>query len=259
VIRLSQAISDGFQSKKPPNWMVLALLDFSKMYNKIWQADLLGTMFKKGVPVRYVWWIQGFLSNRQARVCLTRAYSQTWAMREGVPQGSVLAPLLFLFVIDDLQDRLPEVVHSSLFVDDSALWVHSSRKEKAVPVLQEGVREVYRWARAMKLTLNLKKWEVSFFSADPHDAKWQPVVEVEGTRLAFNSNPLFLGVELGRTLSGKEQADRKAASLTKRCWMLTALSGSDWGWSSDLLQKVYQTSLLSRGTCWWMASLAVCL
>jgi hypothetical protein len=166
----------------------------------------------------------------------------------GVLQGSVLAPLLFLSVIDNLQDRLPKGVHSSLFADDSALRVHSLRKEEAVPVLQEGVREVYRWARAKKLTLNLKKCEVSFFSADPHEAKWQPVVEVEGTHLAFNANPLFLGVELSRTLSGKEQADRKAASLTKGSQMLTALSGSDWGWSSDLLRKVYQTSLLSEVT-----------
>jgi hypothetical protein len=142
------------------------------------------------------------------------------------------------FVSDDLPDRLPEGVHSSLFVDNSALWVHSPRKKEAVPVLQEGVREVYRWAWEKKLTLNLKKCEVSF-SADPHEAKWQPVVEVKGTRLTFNPNPLFLGVELGRTLSGKKQADRKAASLTKGSRMLTALSGSDWSWSSDLFRKVY--------------------
>jgi hypothetical protein len=73
-------------------------------------------------------------------------------------------------------------------------------------------------------------------------------VEVGGTRLAFNPNPLFLGVELGRTLSGKEQADRKAASLTKGSRMLMALSGSNWGWSSELIWKVYQTSLLSKTT-----------
>jgi hypothetical protein len=64
-------------------------------------------------------------------------------MWEGMPQGFVLAPLLFIFVIDDLQDRLPEGVHSSLFADDATLWVHSPRKEDAVPVLQEGMREVY--------------------------------------------------------------------------------------------------------------------
>jgi hypothetical protein len=107
VIRLSQAISDSFQAKKPPNRTVLAHLDFSKAYDKVWRADLLATMLRKGVPVCYVWWIQGFLSKRQARVCPNRAYSRSWVMREGVPQGSVLAPLLFLFDIDDLQDGLP--------------------------------------------------------------------------------------------------------------------------------------------------------
>jgi hypothetical protein len=129
------------------------------------------------------------------------------------PRVCLSSPVLFL--IDDLQDRLTKGVHSSLFEDDSTLWVHSSRKEDAVPVLEEGVKEVYRWARAKKLTLNLKVSEVFFFSADPHEAKWQPVVEVEETKLRFNPTPLFLGVELGRTLSRKEQADSKAASLTK--------------------------------------------
>jgi hypothetical protein len=133
------AVSDGIQAKKPPNRTVLAILDFSKVYNKVWQADPLATILRKGVPVRYVWWIQGFLSNRQARVCLNRAYSRTCV----AGRRSVLAPLLFLFVIDDLQDCLPWGVHSSLFADDSALWVHSLRKEDAVPVLQEGVIEVY--------------------------------------------------------------------------------------------------------------------
>jgi ribonuclease P/MRP protein subunit RPP40 len=190
VIKLSQAISDGFQVKKPPNRTVLALLDFSKAYNKVWRTDLLATMLRKGVPVRYVRWIQGFLSNRQARVRLNWAYSRTWTMWEGVPQGSVLGPLLFLFVIDDLQDYLPMGVHFSLFADDSALWVHSPRKEEAVLILQKGMREVYRWAREKKLTLNLKKCEVSFFSAEPHEAKWQSVVEVKRTHLAFNPNPL---------------------------------------------------------------------
>jgi hypothetical protein len=89
---------------------------------------------------------------RQARVRLNRAYSRSWVMRKGMPQESVLAPLLFLFVINNLQDCLPKGVHSSIFADDSALWVHSPKKEDAVPVLQEGMREVYRWAWEKKLT-----------------------------------------------------------------------------------------------------------
>jgi hypothetical protein len=53
VIRLSQAISDCFQVKKPANQTVLALLDFSKAYNKVWQADLLAEILRKEVPILY--------------------------------------------------------------------------------------------------------------------------------------------------------------------------------------------------------------
>jgi hypothetical protein len=95
VIWLSQAINDGFQVKKPPNRTVLALLDFFKAYNKVRQADLLAMRLRKRVPVRHVWWIQGFLSNRQARVRLNRAYSRSWVMHKSMPQGSVLAPCCF--------------------------------------------------------------------------------------------------------------------------------------------------------------------
>jgi hypothetical protein len=63
------------------------------------------------------------------------------------------------------------------------------------------MRKLYRWARAKKLTLNLKKSEVSFFSADPHEVKWQPALEVKGTKLRFNQTPLFSGVELGKITS----------------------------------------------------------
>jgi hypothetical protein len=80
-------------------------------------------------------------------------------------------------------------MHSSLFADDSALWVHSPRMEDVVPVLQEGVREVNRWAWVKKLTLSFINCELSFFSADPLEAKWQLVVEVEGTQLRFNPTP----------------------------------------------------------------------
>jgi hypothetical protein len=55
-------------------------------------------------------------------------------------------------------------------------------------------------------------------------------------------------LRLGRTLSGKEQADRKAANLTKGSRVLMALSGTDCCWHGDLLQKVHQTSLLSVAT-----------
>ena len=98
-MRLSQSIYNGFQCPKPVKRMVVALLDFSKAYDKVWQADILRTMLDKGIPPCFVRWIKGFLTNRQARVHFQGELSETRLFREGVPRGqfwllSYSSPLL---------------------------------------------------------------------------------------------------------------------------------------------------------------------
>ena len=192
--RLSQTVDDGFQKAKPADRTVLALLDFSRAYDKVWRADLLDCMLKKGIHPRLVRWVKGFLSGRRARVRVNSTYSQWHSFQEGVPQGSVLAPLLFLFVIDCLRSRLPEGVFVSLFADDLALWASSPDKEEASSKVELAVSEVAKWSRQKKLELNISKCLVSFFSANHHEARWQPRVVVEGEVLGFDPTPTFLGV-----------------------------------------------------------------
>ena len=94
IIRLSQAIEDGFQ-RRTINRAVMVLLDYSKASNTVWRARLLVTMADIGVPLEYVEWINGFLLNRQARVRLNGVSSCSVKLRQGVPQGCVLSPILF--------------------------------------------------------------------------------------------------------------------------------------------------------------------
>ena len=122
-------------------------------------------MIRKGVPPRYVRWIKAFLTNRQAKVRLGGAKSHSRCFREGVPQGSVLAPLLFLFVIDSLNDRIPQGLQVSLFADDVALWASDPDKGAAAALVEEGVRCVFAWNKEMKLALNIGKCEISFFTS----------------------------------------------------------------------------------------------
>jgi len=138
ILRLSQAIEDGFQ-KKPMNRSVLVLLDFSKAYDMVWKERLLLTMSDKGVPMQMVRWLRRFLENRQVKVRFCDAMSGTRKMRQGLPQGAVLSPTLFLFYINEVASILPTSTVSSLFADDiSALGTNKCR-EKPAQQVQETV------------------------------------------------------------------------------------------------------------------------
>ena len=190
--------------------------------------------------------MKGFLSGRRARVRVNSTYSRWHAFKEGVPQGSVLAPLLFLFVIDCLRARLPRGVFVSLFADDLALWAGSPDKDEARSKVELAVHEVAKWSREKKLELNISKCLVSFFSADTHDARWQPRVVVEGEVLGFDPTPTFLGVTYDRQLTFAAHAQKAASKLAKGSQVMMALAGSDWGWSQDLLSRVYNMCILSK-------------
>ena len=244
VIRISQSVSDGFQAK-PAKRTVMALLDFTKAYDTIWRTDLLGILMDAGIPFPIVRWIRGFLTHRRASVRLNGAISRTRVFREGLPQGSVLSPLLFLFVIDTLRPRLPPATDSSFYADDVALWSAHPRKEVAAAQVVEGVGAVLRWGQQHKIHLNLNKCEVTFFSSDPRESSWQPLVQVDGTRLRFNPNPVFLGVAYDRMLTFAPQANRVASKVVRGSRLLGALSGREWGWRGDHLRTIFHSVLSS--------------
>ena len=104
IIRLSQAIEDGFQ-RKSMNHAVKVLLDYSKAFDTVWLSRLLLSMADKVVPLEYVKWINSFLLNRQASVRLHgTTSSSSRKLQQGMSQGCVLSPLLFLCFINNFAE-----------------------------------------------------------------------------------------------------------------------------------------------------------
>ncbi len=67
MLRLTQSISDGYQATKPKK-TVLALLDYSKAFARVWREDLLIRAIGKGLPISYAQWLRAFLSNKKSKV-----------------------------------------------------------------------------------------------------------------------------------------------------------------------------------------------
>ena len=133
--------------------------------------------------------------------CKAPYHSRSFRIRRGVPQGSVLGPVLFILFLDDITKDVPRDAHASLYADDLAIWSSSPDPLKASSVVQSSLAVLETWSNLRRLPLNPKKCEFSFFSTDPHQATFQPRLNLLGFPLLFNPTPKFLGVTFDRTLS----------------------------------------------------------
>ena len=132
--------------------------------------------------------LDSFLSDMRACVVFQNHKSRSFRVRRGVPQGSVLGPVLFSLFINDLPASLPSSVSCSLYADDLAIWFSFS-VPTAVEATQGALFRLERWSEYWCFPLNPSKCEASFFSVDPYQANLQPNFLLLGSRLRFNPNP----------------------------------------------------------------------
>ena len=127
ILYLSQSISDGFNKPRPGSRTILSTIDFSKAFDSVWHPALFHKLISAGLPPCFARWTQSFLSDRRASVVFQNHKSRSFRVRRGVPQGSVLGPVLFSIFINDLPASLPSSVSCSLYADDLAIWSSSPR------------------------------------------------------------------------------------------------------------------------------------
>ena len=255
IVRVVQAIEDGFQQKRMHR-SVLVMLDYSKAYDRVWRQKLLLSMEEKGVPMKIVRWLSAFLNNRLAKVHFQGTASKARTMRQGLPQGSVLSPLLFLFFIDNLANELPDDTLNAMFADDVCALATARSREDAQDAAQRTVNIISTWSQDWKLGLNVAKCECSFFSTWSKEANWMPTIKLfdtdlqrlfdDGVEFTFRKTPRLLGVILDRQLSFGPQVDHVTCEATKKLKLLSMLGRADWGWKKADLMKLNTTFCLSK-------------
>ena len=185
--------------------------------------------------------------------------SRSFRVRRGVPQGSVLGPVLFSLFINDLPASLPSSFSCSLYADDLAIWSSSPSVPTAVEATQGALFQLERWSEYWCLPLNLSKCEASFFSVDPHQANLQPNLLLLGSRLRFNPTPTFLGVTFNRIVSFSKHVSSLKARFFPRLKALRCISASSWGPSKESLSVLYKAffrSLLTYASPGWFPFLS---
>ena len=152
-------------------------------------------MSKYGIRNKVLNWVASFLDQRTQRVVIRGTESQPFAVSSGVPQGSVLGPILFLIFINDLP--LEVISHVSLFADDSKLFskiVSEQNRDKdnhnGIEALQRDLDAAKEWANRWKMEFNVDKCKIMHLG--PTNPKH--TYTMGGTNLEVTSGEKDLGV-----------------------------------------------------------------
>ena len=127
----------------------VVFLDISKAFDKVWHDGLIFKLKQNGSLIKL---FGNYLHNRKQRVVLNGFYSDYSIIESGVPQGSVLGPLLFLIYINDLGKNIRSNV--KFFVDDTMLFSIGKDPVISANTLNNDLDIIYQWAHHWKMEFN---------------------------------------------------------------------------------------------------------
>ena len=173
-------------------------LDFRKAFDKVPHKRLLKKLWAYGIRGRIYAWIKDFLTDRKQYVKVDGKSSELAMVTSGVPQGSVLGPVLFLIFINDLPEVVTAVI--KLFADDAKIYRGISTMEH-VYHLQSIIDNAVIWADQWKMFYNFEKCKHLHIGLRNEDIKYkmntgQEVIEIETV-----TSERDLGVIMDKTLN----------------------------------------------------------
>ena len=133
----------------------LIFFDISKAFDKVWHMGLLFKLETIGIKGNLLSWFHNYLSNRKQRIVLNGKTSSWKFVNAGVPQGSVLGPLMFLIYINDISLNLS--CKTSLFADDTSLSKQITNRQVCELELQNDLKTIETSAEKWKVTFNPQK------------------------------------------------------------------------------------------------------
>ena len=191
LFRLSQSVMESFNRGEH---VVAAFLDIEKAFDNVWHNGLRYKIFMLDLPTKMTCWLSDFLVSRVIQVNMNGFLSDKISPIAGVPQGSILSPLLFLIYVNDLPKPHHRQNSKSQFADDTALWAASKNVQFAAKLLQKDLRKLAKWCAKWRIKLNPEKTKVIIFSRSYLAGKPEPTLKLYGERLKIYPQVKFLGI-----------------------------------------------------------------
>ena len=190
-------------------------LDMSKAFDKVWHEGLIYKLKTLGITGKLLMLLKCFLSNRKQRVVINGQKSNWLNINAGVPQGSILGPLLFLIYVNDLPKNLKSTV--KLFADDVSLFSVVQNPITSANELNYDLRKINEWAYNWKMSFNPDplKQAIEVLFSRKRTVVNHPDLIFNGNKLTRSNSQKHLGMILDEKLNFNEHISVKLSQARK--------------------------------------------
>jgi hypothetical protein len=230
TLALTCHIESGFESKMKTGAI---FIDLSAAYDTVWRWGLMlktARMVKCKRTLRLLLVMTG---TRHFHICLGEQVSRTRTIKNGVPQGSVLAQTLFNIYLCDIPDTASQKFG---YADDWAITSQSGSIKDLERTLTEDAASLHNYFEKWYLKMNTTKSVTTLFHLDNNSANQSLDVQIYGNPLPPDKHPKYLGVTLDRSLTYKQHIDKTTQKLNKRISLIRKLAGTNWGAHQSVLR-----------------------
>ena len=195
-------------------------LDFAKAFDKVDIGVTLRRLHYLGVRGRLGRWLTSFLTDRTQTVLVSGKRSAPQPVTSGVPQGSVLGPLIFLVLLGNIDEKIAHSFLSS-FADDTRVGMPIDSAGDALK-LQEDLDAIYSWSKEVNMEFNSDKFELMRYQANKRQPRPpQTLVSDAGTQIEEKKNLTDLGVTMSDDATFSLYIQEKVSTVKKLCgWAL---------------------------------------
>ena len=216
VHRLVSVVRKTFEEKK---YCSALFIDVSQAFDKVWHAGLLYKI-KLLLPANTHKLLENYITNRKFTLSEKSFISTPQAIHAGVPQGSILGPLLYILYTSDMPTSIN--THTSTFADDTAILSVHENPNAASMILQDHIFQLEEWLERWKIKVNEQKCMHITFTLRRQSCS---PIRINNHNIPQHTHVKYLGIHLDRRLTWKYHIDAKVTQINLKIVELKWLIG----------------------------------